>query len=111
MDAWFLMSSPLPVLSILVVYLYFVIKLGPQLMRNRQAFELKRILVVYNLYQVLFSVWLCCRAFLVKDGMEYIFTTSCADPHTNHPIKRVVRYFLFVFINYFTAFGIYLCLF
>ena len=59
-------------------------------MRKREAFELKYLLVIYNSYQVLFSFWLCSTAFWVKDGLEYILTTSCADPHTNHPIKKVV---------------------
>jgi hypothetical protein len=47
-DSWFLMSSPVPILSILGFYLYFVLKLGPQLMANRKAFNLQKILVAYN---------------------------------------------------------------
>jgi hypothetical protein len=57
-DSWLLMSSPVPVLSILGFYLYFVLKLGPQLMATRKAFNLQRILVAYNFYQVVFSLWL-----------------------------------------------------
>jgi hypothetical protein len=58
-DSWFLMSSPVPVLTILGFYLYFVLKLGPQLMATRKALNLQKILVAYNFYQVLFSLWLC----------------------------------------------------
>jgi hypothetical protein len=58
-DSWFLMSSPVPILTILGFYLYFVLKLGPQLMSNRKAFNLQKILIAYNFYQVLFSIWLC----------------------------------------------------
>jgi hypothetical protein len=64
-DSWFLMSSPLPVLTILGIYLYFVLKLGPQLMANRKAFNLQKILVAYNFYQVLFSLWLCTMVSIV----------------------------------------------
>lgn len=32
--------------------------LGPKLMENRKPFELKQVLIWYNLFQVLFSVWL-----------------------------------------------------
>jgi len=58
-DSWFLMSSPVPILTILGSYLYFVLKLGPQLMTTRKAFNLQKLLVAYNFYQVLFSLWLC----------------------------------------------------
>lgn len=32
--------------------------LGPKLMENRKPFELRKILIVYNAAQVLFSMWL-----------------------------------------------------
>lgn len=31
---------------------------GPKLMENRKPFQLKNTLIVYNLFQVLFSTWL-----------------------------------------------------
>lgn len=55
---WFLMSSPLPTLCICLTYVYIVKVLGPKLMENRKPFELKRILIYYNLFQVIFSTWL-----------------------------------------------------
>lgn len=60
-DEWLLMKSPVPVLAILAFYLYFVLKLGPKMMENRKPFEMKWLLVAYNAYQVLFSVWLCAQ--------------------------------------------------
>ncbi|XP_059610225.1 uncharacterized protein LOC132257373 [Phlebotomus argentipes] len=58
-DNWLFMRSPLPVLGIIMIYLYFVLKLGPQLMASRKPFHMKRLLVFYNFYQVIFSTWLC----------------------------------------------------
>ena len=58
-DSWFLMSSPLPVIAILISYLYFVLKLGPQFMEKRKPYNLQGLLVAYNFYQVIFSIWLC----------------------------------------------------
>lgn len=55
---WFLMSSPLPTLMICLSYVYIVKVLGPRLMANRKPFELRRTLIVYNLFQVIFSTWL-----------------------------------------------------
>lgn len=55
---WFLMSSPFPTLFICLTYAYCVKVLGPKLMENRKPFDLKYVLIVYNLAQVIFSTWL-----------------------------------------------------
>lgn len=60
------MQSPLPVLTILAFYLYFVLKLGPKLMENRKAYDMQWFLVLYNGYQVLFSAWLCAQVRMAK---------------------------------------------
>ncbi|CAD7087456.1 unnamed protein product [Hermetia illucens] len=53
-----LMGSPLKPLSIVLFYLYFVKSLGPRLMENRKPFELKNVLIVYNLFQVIVNCYL-----------------------------------------------------
>lgn len=55
---WFLMSSPLPTLSICLAYVFTVKIAGPRLMANRKPMELRNVLIAYNLFQVLFSSWL-----------------------------------------------------
>lgn len=55
---WFLMSSPFYTLGICLSYVFIVKVLGPKLMENRKPFELKNVLIVYNLFQVIFSAWL-----------------------------------------------------
>lgn len=55
---WFLMSSPFPTLFICLGYVYAVKVLGPKLMENRKPFQLKNALIVYNLFQMVFSAWL-----------------------------------------------------
>lgn len=60
-DEWPLMKSPIPVVSITLFYLVFVLKIGPEWMKNRKAFDLKPILIAYNAYQVIFSAWLCAQ--------------------------------------------------
>ena len=55
---WAMMSSPFPTLFICLFYAYFVKVLGPKLMENRKPFELKKILLYYNLLQVALSTWL-----------------------------------------------------
>ncbi|KAB0795156.1 hypothetical protein PPYR_11995 [Photinus pyralis] len=55
---WFLMSSPFPTLAICSLYAYGVKVWGPKLMEHRKPFELKNVLIAYNLFQVIISFWL-----------------------------------------------------
>jgi elongation of very long chain fatty acids protein 7 len=70
---WSMMSSPIPTIAIVLLYIYFVKVhqitetlppqpklqfLGPQLMKNRKPFQLKTAILVYNLLQVLLSTYL-----------------------------------------------------
>lgn len=50
------MDSPLPTVTIVAVYLYIVLVLGPRLMANRKPFQLNAVLVAYNALQVVFSI-------------------------------------------------------
>nr|XP_023018122.1 elongation of very long chain fatty acids protein AAEL008004-like [Leptinotarsa decemlineata] len=58
---WPLMSNPLLIMAITILYIYTAKKLGPALMENRKPFNLKKTLFVYNLMQVIFSSWLFYR--------------------------------------------------
>ncbi|XP_022916078.1 very long chain fatty acid elongase 7-like [Onthophagus taurus] len=77
-DSWLFMKSPLPVVSILILYLYFVLYLGPKLMKNRKPFDLKNSLIAYNAYQVVFSLWLCSNVMIFKEGIMYNIVSSCS---------------------------------
>lgn len=52
------MSSPLPQTIIIAAYIYFVTSLGPRIMENRKAFDLKGVLVVYNFSVVALSLYM-----------------------------------------------------
>ncbi|KAJ3626133.1 hypothetical protein MTP99_016651 [Tenebrio molitor] len=53
-----MMSSPISTIAISLAYIYFAKFLGPQLMKNRKPFQLKKVILVYNLLQVLLSTYL-----------------------------------------------------
>ncbi|XP_075971074.1 very long chain fatty acid elongase 7-like isoform X2 [Anticarsia gemmatalis] len=57
------MASLGPVLTILAVYLVFVMKIGPVFMRKREAYKLTYALLIYNALQVAISVYLVFRFF------------------------------------------------
>lgn len=52
------MSTPWPMLSILIVYGIFVLKVGPKMMENREPYNIKYILMVYNLTQTLYNMFI-----------------------------------------------------
>lgn len=52
------MGSIWPVTFIVIVYLYFVLKIGPEFMKYRDPYNIDRIVLVYNAVQVLFSIYL-----------------------------------------------------
>lgn len=52
---FFLVSTPIPVMSIMFLYHRFVKSWGPAFMANRPAYDLKRLLILYNIIQILLS--------------------------------------------------------
>lgn len=49
---WPLVGSLVPVVIIIVSYLYFVTKCGPDYMRERKPYDLKKLITVYNIGQI-----------------------------------------------------------
>lgn len=54
---WPLMGSPMSILTIIAGYVYFVKVWGPNWMKGREPFQLKRVLVAYNLIMVVLSTF------------------------------------------------------
>lgn len=55
---WPMMSSPFPTIAICLFYAYFNKVLAPKIMANRKPFDLRNTLVIYNLFQTVFSTWI-----------------------------------------------------
>ncbi|CAK1603821.1 unnamed protein product [Parnassius mnemosyne] len=60
-DEWFLMKTPVPLMFLSITYLLFILKLGPKVMKLRQPFELRRIIIIYNFFQVAYSCFILFR--------------------------------------------------
>ncbi|KAG5879389.1 hypothetical protein JTB14_016734 [Gonioctena quinquepunctata] len=61
------MSSPIYPLLIIAAYMYIVQVLGPKLMENRKPFNIKNMLIGYNILQV---VW---NAYIFYKVSKYVF--------------------------------------
>ncbi|XP_021181934.2 very long chain fatty acid elongase AAEL008004 [Helicoverpa armigera] len=74
---WWGVSNPFVVLSITSSYLFFCKYLGPKLMENRPPFVLKTPLLLYNIFQVLFSIFLVYEgSVIILDGK---YSVSCEE--------------------------------
>lgn len=89
-DDWFLMSSPLPVLSIAACYLLFVLQYGPRWMDTRKPFVLKNTLIVYNAAQVLFSTMLCVQPFFIGGINRALYVTCNANASVDRDLQLTV---------------------
>jgi hypothetical protein len=54
---WPLMKSPLPILTILAAYIYFVKVWGPNWMKNKSPFQIEGIIIAYNILMVVLSAY------------------------------------------------------
>ncbi|XP_054263297.1 elongation of very long chain fatty acids protein AAEL008004-like [Macrosteles quadrilineatus] len=84
-DQWVFMSSPYPIVALLVAYLYFVLKLGPDYMSTQKPFEIRNIMMGYNLFQVLYNLRIFVKFFLVEGAIWYVLN------HTCHPIPQDIN--------------------
>lgn len=49
------LGSALPVTTLLLSYLLFVLKIGTRFMEKRKAYNLKKIIIAYNIFQVIYN--------------------------------------------------------
>lgn len=70
---WPLISSPVPGLTILAAYLYFVISWGPRYMANRKPYKFERTLIVYNFIQVIVSCYIFYEVISPSNRIDDLF--------------------------------------
>ena len=61
------------------LYLLIVIRLGPQIMHKKQAFDLRGIVRVYNFFNILFNVWLAYKGINLSGNGKSFFNCNCLD--------------------------------
>lgn len=85
---WPLMSSPLPTVGICLTFAYIVKVAGPKWMENRKPFDLKPVIAVYNLAQVIFSTWLVYE--FLANGWWNDYSYKC-QPINKSPTGKALR--------------------
>lgn len=101
---WFLMSSPFPTLLICLSYAYSMKVLGPKLMENRKPFELKKIIIVYNALQVIFSTWIFYESCMAGWLTHYSFRCQPVDYSTSPQAMRMANGCWYYYMSKFSEF-------
>ncbi|XP_067008076.1 very long chain fatty acid elongase 7 [Anabrus simplex] len=88
---WFMVENPLMLVMLLVLYLYFCTTAGPKFMKDRKPFELKNVLLAYNVFQVVFSCYLVWEG--LHGGWMHYYNFRCQSvDYSDNPIAlRMAR--------------------
>ncbi|CAD7087451.1 unnamed protein product [Hermetia illucens] len=98
MSPYFLVHSPIPVLSIIVLYLFFVLKWGPEYMQDRKPYDLKNVIKFYNLFQVCYNLYFATYG-LWNSYLQSNFSFVCQpyDPTDNRESMQRLLYAGFMY--------------
>lgn len=95
-----LMSNPFPVLALLVFYNMFVQCWGPRLMVNRKPFNIDKLLIVYNIFQVAASAFMFIEGIIMGWGWDYNYLCEPVDPNiTPHTEKIAFLVYLYFWLK------------
>ncbi|XP_022816467.1 elongation of very long chain fatty acids protein AAEL008004-like [Spodoptera litura] len=82
--------SPVVVYTIIPFYLYFCNKLGPQLMKDQKPFKLKRLIMIYNIFQIIASGYIVYLGLYSGWFSTYSWTCQPVD-ETDNPTSRTMH--------------------
>ncbi|XP_034478804.1 elongation of very long chain fatty acids protein F-like isoform X3 [Drosophila innubila] len=94
-----LLGSPWPVTLLILGYLLFVLNYGKKFMQHRQPYDIKKIIILYNLFQVIYNAIMfgfMFYYFFIDPAypLDCLHTFPLDDPKKN--IERVISYTYFV---------------
>ncbi|KAK4019678.1 hypothetical protein OUZ56_001691 [Daphnia magna] len=90
-DGWFLTENPQTPVLICLAYLFVVKILGPKLMKNRPAFELRGALMVYNAFQIVFNGWMFYHICRLTWFNGYSFICQPVDYSDNEDALELIK--------------------
>uniref|UniRef100_A0A146MGW9 Elongation of very long chain fatty acids protein n=2 Tax=Lygus hesperus TaxID=30085 RepID=A0A146MGW9_LYGHE len=105
MKGYPLMDTPWPTFALMVTYIFGVKYFGPKLMEKRKPFELKRVLIFYNLVEIVISIIALYEAYVVGWFTHYSWRCQPIDRSDTPLNRRLVRgvwlYYISKFIELF----------
>ncbi|XP_076643516.1 very long chain fatty acid elongase 1 isoform X3 [Halictus rubicundus] len=84
-------GSPVMIPIILFSYLYFVLKCGPQYMKDRKPYDLKTFVKFYNIFQVVSNAYMVYK--LLSLGLVTKISVVCSPfDYSNNPIPLEISF-------------------
>lgn len=107
-DDWLFMSSPWPVLALCGLYYYIIRIAGPAFMKNREPYDIQKVMIAYNFFQTFFSLWIFSKATYFWMSGRYNWLCQPVD-YTGSVDGYLAAdmtwwYFFSKFIDYFDSF-------
>jgi len=107
-DNWLFMSSPWPVLALCGLYYYIIRIAGPAFMKNREPYDIQKVMIAYNFFQTFFSLWIFSKATYFWMSGRYNWLCQPVD-YTDSVDGYLAAdmtwwYFFSKFIDYFDSF-------
>ncbi|XP_050453499.1 elongation of very long chain fatty acids protein AAEL008004 [Cataglyphis hispanica] len=102
---WPLMDSPIPTFLIVLLYIYGVVIFGPRMMANRKPYKLRSVLIVYNAFQVVFSLGMLYEHLMSGWLLDYSYKCQPVDYSHNPSALRMANLCWWYFISKFTEFA------
>ncbi|MBZ3888334.1 Elongation of very long chain fatty acids protein 4 [Sciurus carolinensis] len=97
-EDWPLMQSPWPTLSISTLYLLFV-WLGPKWMKDREPFQMRLVLIVYNFGMVLLNLFIFRELFMGSYNAGYSYICQTVDYSNNVNEVRIAAALWWYFVS------------
>ncbi|XP_060801119.1 elongation of very long chain fatty acids protein 7-like [Amyelois transitella] len=93
-----LIAKPFQGILLLGLYLMFVLKWGPNFMKNRPAYNLDKIIIVYNAFQVIACAYLFVNALFLAWLWDYKWICEPVDFTFNEKAIKITRFVYFYFL-------------
>ncbi|KAJ3644226.1 hypothetical protein Zmor_026896 [Zophobas morio] len=102
-DNHLFLDSPVNVITVLLAYVLFIFKWGPQIMKSREPFNLKTLMIIYNVVQVFLNLILFIMAArLMPNFSAYCSPANISHTATDVAIRKVHYYYVLLkFIDFF----------
>uniref|UniRef100_A0A1B0AU17 Elongation of very long chain fatty acids protein n=1 Tax=Glossina palpalis gambiensis TaxID=67801 RepID=A0A1B0AU17_9MUSC len=98
-DDWFLMSSPVNITLITLAYILVVLRVGPSLMKNRNAYNLRQTLAIYNFFQIIYNFYLFVKVANVTQAITSLMKDDCKIERTDETVLECLTYAWLFLIN------------
>ncbi|XP_050336229.1 elongation of very long chain fatty acids protein F-like [Bactrocera neohumeralis] len=89
-----------PLVIVNVFFVVFAFRLGPWLMRNREPFNLKRVLMVYNVFQIIYNGIMVVLSVILLSHYVASGGLACIRPMSmDHPAKKFEIFCALLYIS------------